>query len=155
MFKTAMLKPLHHLAIWLLALLCLSACANTPVRTQRMQFKVAPALNLNTPLALDVVVIYDQQLAKAVQKFSARQWMERKSQLKRDYPLQARMWEWEIVPGEVLPEFDVPAGALDHAEGIFLFADYATPGLHRARLDPFEHVQVYLDENDMQIYANF
>lgn len=150
-----MFKQLHYsFILWILVVLFLSACASTPVQTRRMQFKIAPALNSNTPLALDVVVIYDKQVAKAVEKLSARQWMERKPQFKRDYPLQLRLWEWELVPGEVLPEFDLTAKALDRAEGILLFADYATPGLHRARLDPFEYVLVHLGENDMQLYAD-
>lgn len=135
--------------------LWLTACAANPVQTQRLRLQIAPDLNQNRPVAVDLVMVYDTYLMRALQKLSAQQWMHNKQQVKRDYPLLLKLWEWEPVPGETLPAFELPANSTKQAVGILLFANYDTPGLHRTRLDPFDQVLVKLGKNDMQLYVDF
>ena len=146
---------LHRLFMGFL-LLWLTACAsNSTVQTQLLRLQTTPDLNQNRPIAVDLVMVYDAHLMQALQKLSAKQWMRSKQQFKRDYPLLLKLWEWEPVPGEVLPDFELPSSATKQAAGILVFADYDTPGLHRARLDPFDQVLIKLGKNDMQLYADF
>lgn len=136
-------------------LLLLVACSSSPVQMQHLRLQTAPELNENQPLAVDMVLVNDAELVQVLQQFSAQQWMARKQQFQRDYPLQLQVWEWELVPNETVVNFEVPSDATEQASGILLFADYATPGLHRARLDPFQQVLIKLGQYEMQLYANF
>ena len=137
-------------------ILCLSACSNNPVvQTQGLRLQAMPNVNQDRPISVDLVLVYDAHLIRALQKLSAKQWMLNKQQLKRDYPLSLRLWEWEPVPGETLPYFELPSKVTKKAAGILLFAGYDTPGLHRARLDPFEQVLIKLDKHDMKLYADY
>jgi len=148
---------LNRIGVTILILcLTLTACGSNPVvQTQRLRLQAMPNVNQDRPISVDLVVVYDAHLIQALQKLSAKQWMLNKQQLKRDYPLLIKLWEWEPVPGETLPDFKLPSKAIKKAAGILLFASYDTPGLHRARLDPFEQVLIKLDKNDMKLYADY
>jgi type VI secretion system protein len=128
----------------------LGGCASPQVATQGIQFQVLPEVNRNAPVALDLVLIFDPTLGAMVGKFSAAQWFERRSALLQRYPQQLVSWQWEAVPGQPLEPFVMPAQAKE-ALGVLLFAGYATPGLHSARLDPFKQVLIRLEENAMRV----
>ena len=68
-------------------LLILSACSEVIVKTQLIVFAIDAQANLNHPIAVDLVLIYDQQLLAEIVKLSAHDWFTKRAQLKRDYPV--------------------------------------------------------------------
>lgn len=145
------LKILHR--PWRLGigfLILLMSCSEIIVSTKVITFEVGPTANQNSPLALDLVVIYDDKLTEVVLKLPAKDWFEKREQLKLDNPATLHTWQWELVPGQTIPFFTLPADS-KRAKAVVVFANYQTPGPHRVRLDPFEGVIVRLLENELVV----
>lgn len=99
---------------------------------------VAPDLNELSPVAVELLVVYDKKLLATLQQMTAEQWFQQRDQLLQQYS-QARHeldhWKWEWVPGQVVPQQVCKYGI--GARGALVFADYFSPGDHRASVDPF------------------
>lgn len=113
--------------------------------TLPVEITVAPDANLQSPIAVELVVVYDRPLLDQLRELTARQWFERRDDLRRDYPQSFVSWSWEWVPSQAVPEqvlrYEVGAKA-----GI-VFADYVTPGSHRAVVDPHQPLRLALERN--------
>lgn len=129
--------------------LLLAGCFSS-IETRGVQFLVDKEANYNAPIALDFVAVADAGLLHKLAKFSAWQWFDRRKQIQQDNPQLLKVWSWEIVPGSDLERFEIPSYARK-SEGVIIFANYATPGLHRVRLGPFEEVLLQLQKREMRI----
>ena len=109
-----------------------------------VEVEVAEEANLNSAVAVDVVLFYDAALAEAVQKMTAPVWFAEREQLRKDYPGRSgfMLWQWEWVPGQDVPLQRLPVEGC--VQAAMVFADYLTPGEHRARFDPTRAIQLYL-----------
>ncbi len=139
----------------LLLALALGGCALNPwyeppvVQTKALYFLNAENTNQNQSVAFDLVIIYEPELVEKLLEMSARQWFSEREQLKRDHPSEFFTWEWEIAPGQVIPLF--PLRGTKGAQALLVFANYASEGVHRARLDPFEVLLIDLQERQFEI----
>ena len=110
---------------------------------------VSEAANKNNPVAVDVVLVSDKKLLKELMKMSASKWFAERHQLQLDYPketeLDAGSWEW--VPGQVVKLDRLPV-RLEIIGGV-VFANYTTPGAHRAAIDPRKDILLTLGEEDL------
>lgn len=99
---------------------------------------VAPDLNELSPVAVELLVVYDKKVLATLQQMTAQQWFQQRDQLLQQYS-QARHeldhWKWEWVPGQVVPQQECKYKIGAH--GALVFADYFSPGDHRASVDPF------------------
>lgn len=143
-------------------LLCLfSSCGLFFGQKLRVQVNAAQAVNQNSPVALDVVLVYDENLLKELQKLTAKEWFEKRDQMSRDNPkgVAFDVWEWEVVPGHNVPPktLYVPVKTMliypkAKIKAGVVFANYATPGAHRAGLTPEdEDVVIYLLEKEFKV----
>lgn len=118
---------------------------------RRIEFRIAPDLNDNYPVAVELIVVYTKALEKELGALTAQEWFERRAQFLRDFSkeeMQAFRWEW--VPGQAVApqEFDYNRGA----RSAILFASYATPGDHRVRVEAPNHaLRVTLGEADFEV----
>ncbi|WP_207681679.1 hypothetical protein [Desulfonema magnum] len=112
---------------------------------------ISEKANRNSPIALDLVFIYDEKLLEKLLEMPAKEWFEKREQIKRDNPegISLDCWSWEWVPGQNIPVQELPLKAA--AEGSLIFADYLTPGAHRNRVDPFKDITVRLLEEDFYV----
>ncbi len=117
----------------------------------RVKVEIAENVNLNSPIAVDLVVVYEEKLQERLLVTTSREWFENKEQIKRDYMEGEGLdfWSWEWVPGQQVPVQKFPLKP--SAEAAFIFADYLTPGAHRYRIDPFESVSIKLNENEYKV----
>ncbi len=147
-------------SLFLLSLffLIISVCFISCVRTRamlggkiRIDVTISEKANQSSPVALDLLMIADEELLDQLLKLTAKQWFERRDQIKKDYLKDSglKTWEWEWVPGQAVPIIEIPLQP--QAEGAIIFADYHTPGAHRFRIDPAEDILIYLDENDASV----
>ncbi|MBI3328202.1 MAG: type VI secretion protein [Nitrospinae bacterium] len=112
---------------------------------------VADTANRNSPVAVDVLLVYDKDLLQSALKMSAREWFEKREQITRDYREGEGLdvWRWEWVPGQSVPLQALPLKA--KAKAIVIYANYASPGDHRARVDPHASVVLQLLEKDFSV----
>lgn len=140
-------------AILLLLTVSLTACGpprQSKVHTRIVAIDVNSRVNLNHPVAMDLLIIYDEGLFENLLALSAEEWFKKRGQYKLDYPRLLQTWEWELVPGQVVPFFKLPDG-VSRGMGALVFANYVTPGTHRARIDPYEGAVIRLGETEMSV----
>lgn len=142
-----MTRTLYRLTV---LITLLAACSQIIVMTRIIGFDVTSQANQNTPIGLDLVIVYDDKLVAQVLKLPAKDWFEKRYQLKLDNPAALHTWQWELVPGQVVPFFTLPSESR-RAKAVVVFANYRTPGTHRVRLDPFEGIIIRLLENGFEI----
>lgn len=107
--------------------------------------------NTNSPIAFDLVEVNDKDLAKQLSQMTAADWFQKRGQIKRDFPRESslRVQEWEWVPGQVVHEISMP---LTHSPRMLLaFANYSSPGPHRAKLDLKTPLLITFDRNDFEL----
>jgi type VI secretion system protein len=115
---------------------------STPVLTRSFVITAAADANDNAPTTVDAVMIYNPAVLPTVLKLSAKEWFEKREQLKNDFPGGYEMREWEVVPGAQVDISKLPfrSGGV----GLFVFANYPGAGDHRARLDAWKKPKIAL-----------
>jgi type VI secretion system protein len=123
-------------AMRLFTMLFLAGCsASLPrVKIDTLAISVAAQANLDTPIAVDAVLVRNPQLFDILLGLPAAKWFAQRDQLRRDYPKDLNVLSYEVVPGQqiVAAPFQFDG---QRAAGVLVFADYQTPGAHRVRLD--------------------
>lgn len=106
-----------------------------------------PSNNGGRPIAVDLVFITDKEVLKAVKELTARQYFERRAQIRRDYTKGYEIQSWELVPRQ----FDGPkkTSAPCNLVGTLIFADYASEGPHRIALEKERSGTVMLGADDL------
>jgi type VI secretion system protein len=139
----------------LVAVLCVAGCsASLPrVKVESLSIEVAAQANLDTPIAVDAVLVRNPQLLDTLLGLPSAKWFAQREQLRRDYPKDLIVISYELVPGQQISD---SAFAFDgqRAAGVLVFADYQTTGAHRIRLDggPPKPLLV-LGDQDLQLVA--
>ena len=103
---------MFHIAILSLFFLFLSGIfvsCGIGVRTKavlgdklNVKVDISQNANTNSPIALDVVLVYDEALLKQLIKMPSREWFEKREQITRDHIKGDGLdyWAWEFVPGQ-------------------------------------------------------
>jgi type VI secretion system protein len=115
----------------------------------RADVRVDRQANLNSPVAVSVVVVRDKDLLDRLIELPAAQYFEQREQLQRDFPKDLDEWSWEWVPGQVVAPLSLRFRA--GAKGGLVFADYLTEGDHRARFDPYRPFRLVLGETELSL----
>lgn len=118
-------------------------------RELQIEVYVDQDLNQNSALAVDLVVLYNKDLAEEVMEKSARDWFAGKEQFERDHPKGKEVFPWEWVPGQQVPTLTVRIKGGAHKA--VLFADYLAPGQHREQLDLREHIVLRLGRRGFEV----
>jgi type VI secretion system protein len=144
-------RPAQLSVIASLALLQLGGAACVRKVHCFVAINVSGEVNAKSPIAFDLVAANDKDLVKELSKMTAADWFQKRDQINRDFPSRHALLvkEWEWVPGQVVPDikFSVnPAPRL-----LIAFANYNTPGPHRAKLDPKSAVLIQLNREDFQL----
>lgn len=117
---------------------------------EKVNFKVAKNVNGNSPIAVRLVIAYDDGVMGEVSKMTADQFFEKESQLKKDHANDMDVVAWEVVPGQEMDSESIsPTKA--YGKGGFVFARYSTPDAHRESLADEQVITIHLDEKDFYI----
>lgn len=118
---------------------------------QAITFRIADRLNDDYPVAVELIVLYDEDLDGELSALTARQWFDKRRQYLRDFSRQQLVtFRWEWTPGQTAPpqRFRYRPGAL----ALLLFASYSSPGEHRIRLTvPEGPLRVQLEEREFHV----
>lgn len=107
-----------------------------------------PGSNRNRPVAVDLVLVKTEAAIDQIGALSAADWFRRKGQFLRDFPQGITVIGWEPVPALSLPPRELTSEETSGAKAGFVFADYSTPGDHRARLESTEAIRITLRADD-------
>jgi type VI secretion system protein len=119
-------------------------------------------------VAVDLVAVSDSDLAKQISKLTAAQWFENKNdyKLSDSKPGVLTVCSWELGSGQKrAPQIEVPAPkplklpvkipiVAAPATSVFVFANYSSPGPHRATLQPNKMTTVLLAQDDLKIVVD-
>jgi type VI secretion system protein len=111
-----------------------------------------PDANQNSATAVDLVLVYNQELLKTIGKMSAAKYFSASKQLLLDNPSLIDVWHWELVPGQIVDNFR-PSQDKGDAFGAYVFANYLTPGDHRVKVAPDGIVKILLLRDDLKNLA--
>jgi type VI secretion system protein len=137
-------------AILVLAVLASCGGGDKAIQSRLIEFEVAQGANQDSPIAIDIVYVYDSQLVPQLTQMTARDWFQKKSQVRQAFPTGFDVASFEVVPGQRGPIESVPPKSTQ-AIAAFVFANYASEGTHRARIDGLEHFFIALGDKDFVI----
>lgn len=105
-----------------------------PPSWRKVVFDATADANLNTPVAVDIVFVRDAEMIATLSGTPASKWFASRNDMARSFPQSLSVLKLEVVPKQTLV---VTERQLQQYEGLaaILFADYATPGEHRQRLN--------------------
>ncbi|MBY0272261.1 MAG: hypothetical protein K2X02_02430 [Alphaproteobacteria bacterium] len=144
-------KPRSIARLAFILTLSLAGCTNQSLpelTINSASIYTAQDANQNSATAIDLVIIYDQNLANSIGKMSASQYFSNARQLLLDNPTLLDVWHWELVPGQIVQAFTPEPGQTE-AYAAYVFANYLTPGDHRLKVAPNGIVSVLLQKNDL------
>ncbi len=122
------------------------------IKATTLELQATTDANRNSPVAVDVVVAYDEQTLARIASLPAAEWFQGREQLKRDAAGQIRTVELEMVPGS-RREVDLKALGRYRAVGGVLFAGYLTPGAHRLRIDRLDPLHIVLGRDEFSVQS--
>lgn len=119
-----------------------------------VRVSVSPLANGGSPVALDILLVSDKELLKQLQKMTASDWFSRREQIILDHPKEQDLFvlsrEW--VPGQVVEPARLTVSP--EVKAGVVFANYFSPGEHRAVLDPrARDIQINLGEEKLEVVA--
>jgi type VI secretion system protein len=149
------LKRMHRLfpILLMLGVLTLSACS-WALRGQAffggefdVNITIAENANRDNPVAVDLILIYNEELVAKLLNLPAQEWFKKRDQFKQDFPRDTGFdsWEWEWVPNQHVSPLSLPMKT--SVKAVIIFANYGTEGDHRARVIPNTNIQLeFLEE---------
>jgi type VI secretion system protein len=105
---------------------------------------VAPNANMNNPVAVEMLLVYDAKLLDTLTKTNAKDWFMNRAQFRQDNPKGFDSWYWEWIPGQIVKDQKLPLKP--NAKAALVYANYLVPGDNRAKVDPYKSVTVNLGE---------
>lgn len=112
---------------------------------------VASQANHNSPVAVSLLLVYDTKLLEQLKAMPASQWFEKRAQIRENFPGKSgfESWDWEWVPGQIITPQELPLRA--NAKAGIVFANYLTPGEHRAVFKPTKALKINLQEESFDV----
>jgi type VI secretion system protein len=97
----------------------------------------ADGANLNTPVAVDIVLVTEEPVLEKLTALTATKWFQARADMLRTFPGTFTYKSFEVAPGQTL-RLKGEAFGTPSVVGVFVFADYMTPGEHRMRVEQLQ-----------------
>lgn len=125
--------------------------SSTPtIKSRSIEIQVAQGANQDNPIAIDIVYVYDAQLVTQLTQMTAHDWFLKRDQIRQAFPGGYDVTSLELVPGQKGPTETVSSKSTD-AIAAFVFANYASDGTHRARIDGLKQSLIALGDKDFAV----
>lgn len=100
---------------------------------QTLALRAAEDANANSALAVDVVLVKDAAVLESLLAMPASKWFATRVDLQRSFPEALTVYSYELVPAQTI-NLNEKLWRGQAAWAALVFAGYATPGEHRARM---------------------
>jgi type VI secretion system protein len=104
-----------------------------PVAWRSLAVSATEDANQNSPVAVDIVFVSAPALLEALVAMPAARWFATRADLRKSFPDAVSVISLEVVPRQSVL-IDERQLAAHRALAVMVYADYALPGEHRARL---------------------
>ena len=140
--------------IYALALLHLQGCSvvsslnpwSSDNSVAQLTLIALPNANQRYSVAVDIVFVWDADLAVPLNELTAQQWFSRKQDYQRAYPDSLKIIHSEPMPGHTIRIQSLP-DAHSKAKRVIVFANYINQQLvHRADITTMNNVRIVLQE---------
>ncbi len=138
------------MALWA----CSSSTEKPKLRMDTVTIYTDMDANQNSATPVDLVIVYDKEVEKMLSKLTAAKYFASSKQLRMDNPTLLDIWHWELVPGQIVQDFEPPQEQ-GRAFAAFVFANYLTPGDHRLKVAPSGVVKILLQKNNLVNLASY
>ena len=98
-----------------------------------LALRAADDANANSALAVDVVLVKDVAVLESLLAMPASKWFATRADLQRSFPEALTVYSYELVPAQTI-HLNEKLWRDQAAWAALVFAGYATPGEHRARM---------------------
>lgn len=117
------------------------------VWVEKLMFEVNDKVNNNAPVAVHLLIYYDEATATLLQRMSSAEYFLKASQIKKDFGGSCDIFTFAATPGQRMPDQDIvmsKSGAL----GGFIFVRYRGAGAHREAIGRAKVIKVILGQDD-------
>ena len=123
------------------AAVAIGSKASSTVDADRVDVCADPRANDNSPVQVDIVIVFDSALAKKVVELPASDWFAKRDQFEKDFGDAMAVTSLEVVPGGKLTR---KIGLMERyrAYAGLVFVGLPTPGDHRIRFDKLKRLRV-------------
>ena len=106
----------------------------TKLNWSEVTLSAAPGANQNSPVAVDVVLVFEDDMLERLADLPANKWFGARADLRKTFPKSLSYRTWELVPGQ---NIQVPGEIFGspRVAGVLIYADCAAPGAHRLRVE--------------------
>lgn len=118
---------------------------------ERISIETSEDANGGYPVALDVVLVADEQVYAQLRNLTASEWFVGRQDFIRQNPQNIAVMGWEIVPGQKFSDVEVPKGKTP--VGYLLFAGYLGTGSYRSTVQGVKHLWIRLNVDDFSTKA--
>lgn len=144
------IKALAGICLLMHLMGCSVVSLSNPWKTENAVSKITlitfPNANQNYSVAVDIVFIWDENLAVPLNELTAQQWFSRRQDYRNTYPNTIKVIHAEPMPGHTIEIGSFP-NAHSKAERVIVFANYLNQQLaHRADITTIKDVRIMLRE---------
>jgi hypothetical protein len=127
-----------------------AACSANPTKL-RVSLRAEEGANQNAPIAVSVLVVYDENVFTELSRLSAGEWFAQAAQYMKDNPdsISFDVVQWELMPGQEIKETKI--SLQDRPSKGLVFADYYAGGRHRARFRPGRRILMLLGKSGFDV----
>ena len=104
------------------------------LKWEEVTIGVGREANENSPIAVDIVLIFNEGLVKKVSELTSSDWFKSKNYVLKTFPQDLVVKSWELAPGDSL---QIPSSFFGNERvfSVIAFADYFSAGEHRVKID--------------------
>ena len=140
------------IALWTLA--CATKTTEpTKITTGKVQQVTIDAdsnANMGSPIVVDIVSAYDDQLVKVLESIPASEWFSSKNKYIDQFEGKIFVISREIAPGNQI-QLEYTTETEEKPIATFIFAAYDSPGDHRVKLEKFKPLIIKLQEREFLV----
>ncbi|OUW01356.1 MAG: hypothetical protein CBD16_05675 [Betaproteobacteria bacterium TMED156] len=104
------------------------------LRWKKVSIGVGQKANKNFPVAVDIIMIFKEELVNRITELPANDWFNSKKYIVNTFPTGLAIKSWELAPGDTL---QIPSSFFGEKRvfAVFAYADYFSEGEHKIRID--------------------
>ena len=120
------------------------------VEIKKITIVADKSLNNGIPVAVDLLFIDEQAVLDSLSKMKALEWFSERKDYLRKYKSQLKIISYEVVPGQIIKNDDIPYSISGDAIAIIIFADYLSEGSFSSLIKNKSEARIRLGENDFE-----